>query len=679
MSKSSGKSSKPDLCNLRFHSALLFYRLKVHLVKLSRFMGEQNVQQILSKSELRKFTQHLFQDIRAIEFMLEKGMFEKGITRIGAEQELCLIDQAFRPASIAPELLAEIKNPAFTNELAKFNLEINLDPLEFKGDCFGRMEKQLKDCLTELSGHLEKYKADYIMVGILPTIRTTDLDMSNLTPNPRYFALNEAMLRMRGGPYEFRIQGSDELISSHDSLMFESCNTSFQVHYQVEPKEFAKKYNWAQAITAPVLSVATNSPLLFGHRLWRETRIALFQQSADTRNFTEHTREVQPRVFFGDSWLDKSVMEILREEVARYRVLISTPIEEDSMDILAAGRIPKLQALRLHNGTIYTWNRACYGITDGKPHLRIENRVLPSGPTVLDEMANTAFWLGLMHGMPPEYDRLNKRVDFDHIKANFVRAAKMGMGAMFRWVDNKVYSAQDLIIKELIPIARQGLENAKIRPKDINRYLEVIEERAETGRSGSQWVLDSFNALRKKGTRDEALVATTAGIVKRQKGIKPVHKWTKAKIGEAGSWVNRYWRIEQIMSSSLYTVQEDDLIDLAPNIMSWKDIHHLPVENARSEFVGMLSVRNLMAYYSKRVPDSETQSVGEIMTPLAKLIVVQEGSLTTEAITLMRKNKLTCLPVLNSKGKLMGLVTERDFVNVADHFLQEFMEQQDKT
>jgi CBS domain-containing protein len=253
------------------------------------------------------------------------------------------------------------------------------------------------------------------------------------------------------------------------------------------------------------------------------------------------------------------------------------------------------------------------------------------------------------------------------------------MGAMFRWVDNKVYSAQDLIIKELIPIARQGLENAKIRPKDINRYLEVIEERAETGRSGSQWVLDSFNALRKKGTRDEALVATTAGIVKRQKGIKPVHKWTKAKIGEAGSWVNRYWRIEQIMSSSLYTVQEDDLIDLAPNIMSWKDIHHLPVENARSEFVGMLSVRNLMAYYSKRVPDSESQSVGEIMTPLAKLIVVQEGSLTTEAITLMRKNKLTCLPVLNSRGKLMGLVTERDFVNVADHFLQEFMEQQDKT
>lgn len=641
-------------------------------------MGEQNVQQILSKEELRKFTQHLFKDVRAIEFMLEKGMFEKGITRIGAEQELCLIDQAYRPASIAPELLSEITNPAFTNELAKFNLEINLDPQEFKGDCLGKMEKQLKDCLSELSGYLEKYQADYIMVGILPTIRTSDLNLNNLTPNPRYFALNEAMLRMRGGPYEFRIQGSDELVSSHDSLMFESCNTSFQVHYQVDAKDFVKKYNWAQAITAPVLSVATNSPLLFGHRLWRETRIALFQQSADTRNFTQHQREVQPRVFFGDAWLEKSVMEILREEVARYRVLISTPIEEDSMEALAAGRIPKLKALRLHNGTIYTWNRACYGITEGKPHLRIENRVLPAGPTVLDEMANTAFWLGLMHGLPPEYDRLNKRVDFDHVKANFVRAAKMGMGAMFRWVDNKVYSAKDLITKELIPIAREGLQKAKIRPKDINRYLEVIEERAETGRGGSQWALDSFNSLRKKGTREEALVATTAGIVKRQKGPKPVHKWSKAKIGEAGSWVNRYWRIEQIMSRSLYTVQEDDLIDLGPNIMTWKDIQHLPVENAKGDFVGMLTVGNLIAYYARRVPNAEPESIGDIMTPKSKLPFVTEGSLTTDAITLLRKNNITFLPVLNGKGELLGLVTDRDFVNVADHFLQEFMEQQDK-
>lgn len=639
-------------------------------------MGEQNVRQILDKGEMRKFTQNLFRDIRAMEIMLQRGMFEDGITRIGAEQELCLIDRSYLPAPIAPQLLKEIKNPAFTNELSTFNLEINLDPQVFAGDCLHLMEKQLKSCLGELSEDLKRYAAEYIMVGILPTIRRSDLSLDNLTPNPRYFALNDAIMAMRGGPYEFRIQGSDELVTSHDTLMFESCNTSFQVHYQVSPKEFVSKYNWAQAITAPVLSVATNSPLLLGHRLWRETRIALFQQAADTRNSTEYSRDMQPRVFFGDQWLEKSPMEIFKEEASRYRILISTPIEEDSMEVLNSGGVPKLKALRLHSGTIYTWNRACYGITNGKPHLRIENRVLPSGPTVLDEMANTAFWLGLMHGMPQNYRNLNKRFDFDHVKSNFMRAAKMGMGAMFRWVDNKPYSAQELICKELIPLAREGLAQAKIKKRDIDRYLNVIQERAETGKSGSQWILDSFNSLKKKGTKEEAIVATTAGIVKRQKTNKPVHKWSKAKINEAGSWKNRYWRIEQIMSRSLYTVREDDLVDLVANIMSWKKITHLPVENPKGEFVGLVTARELLHHISTRLPDDPPASVCDIM--VQKVPTVTGDTLTTDAISMLRKNDITCLPVLDGGSKLIGIVTDRDFVNVADHFLHEFVAQESK-
>ncbi|MEM7040238.1 MAG: CBS domain-containing protein, partial [Bacteroidota bacterium] len=251
-------------------------------------MGEQNVKQIQSKAEMRKFTQHLFRDIKALEFMLENDMFESGITRVGAEQEMCLIDAAYRPAAIAQKVLGELTDPHFTNELSQFNLEINLDPQVFTGDCLTKMEKQVRDCLKTLSVNLKGHNADYILVGILPTIRRSDLTLENLTPNPRYFALNDAILEMRGGPYEFRISGSDELITTHDTLMFESCNTSFQVHYQVDAKEFATAYNWAQAITGPVLSVATNSPLLLNHRLWRETRIALFQQSTDTRNTAEN-------------------------------------------------------------------------------------------------------------------------------------------------------------------------------------------------------------------------------------------------------------------------------------------------------------------------------------------------------------------------------------------------------
>ena len=639
-------------------------------------MGEQSVKQIQSKKELQEFTQHLFRDVRAMETMLQRGMFEEGVTRIGAEQELCLIDEAFRPANIAPEILESTTDPCLTNELSKFNIEINLDPQLFTGDCLTKMEKQLKGSLTHLSKDLEKYNADYIMVGILPTIRRSDLTLDNLTPFPRYYALNDAILQMKGGPHEFRIEGVDELITKHDTLMFESCNTSFQVHYQVGAKDFAKKYNWAQAITAPVLSVATNSPLLMGKRLWRETRIALFQQSTDTRNLTETVRDIQPRVFFGNGWLEKSVMEIFREQIARYRVLIGGDIAENSIETIEAGGVPKLKALMMHNGTIYTWNRACYGITNGLPHLRIENRVLPSGPTVLDEMANTTFWLGLMHGMPKEYERLHKTVDFDVVKTNFIRAAKMGMGAMFRWVNGKAYSAQELIIKELIPMARHGLETAGVRKRDIDRYLDVIHERAESGNSGSQWMLDSFNNLKKKGTNDEAIVATTAGIVKRQKGNKPVHKWSKAKIDEAGSWKNRYWRIEQIMSRNLYTVQEDDLVDLVQNIMNWKNIQHIPVENDQGEFVGMVTSTQLINYYATRQPELEAVPVKKIMTK--KVFTVKEETLTTEAISMLRKNNISSLPVVDDDGKLIGIVTEKDFVNVADHFLQEFLAQQNK-
>jgi CBS domain-containing protein len=365
-------------------------------------------------------------------------------------------------------------------------------------------------------------------------------------------------------------------------------------------------------------------------------------------------------------------MEIFREEVARYRVLMSSEIDENSIETLNEGGIPKLRALRLHNGTIYTWNRACYGITEGKPHLRIENRVLPSGPTVLDEMANTALWLGLMHGMPKEYEKIHLKADFEIVKTNFIRAAKMGMGSMFRWVNNKVYSAQELMLKELIPIAKEGLTKAGVNSKDISKYIDVIQERAETGKSGSQWILDSFNTLKKKGTKDEAIVATTAGIVKRQKSNKPVAKWSKAKINEAGSWINRYWRIDQIMSRNLYTVQEEDLIDLAPNIMSWKEIRDLPVENDKGDFVGLLTVRELLHYFASTRNDEELVTIGDVMQ--RKVITITEEESTIEAISLLRRNKISSLPVLNAAGKLVGIVTERDFVNVADHFLQEFIE-----
>lgn len=634
-------------------------------------MGEHIVQDLNDKKQLRRFTQHLFNDIKALDIMIKEGMIEEGITRIGAEQEISLINKHYRPASKAMEMLERINDPHFTTELSLFNLEANLDPLLFNKEALPTMEAQLKELLKKVEIAGEEIDVNYVLVGILPTIRRSDLDLKNITPVPRYKALNDTIKRMRGGKYEFRIQGLDELITNEDTFMFESCNTSFQVHYQVGAKDFVPKYNWAQAISGPVLAGATNSPMMLGRRLWRETRIAIFQQATDTRSASEHMRDQVPRVLFGNDWVKDSVVDIFKEDITRYRVLVSSEIEEDSLNCLEAGRVPKLKALMTHNGTIYKWNRACYGITNGKPHLRIENRLFPSGPTVLDEMANTAFWLGLMHGMPEEYRKLHKKADFDNTKGNFFRAAKMGLGAMFRWVDDKVYSAQDLICKELIPIAEDGLKKSNVKKKDIDRYLNVIRERVESGRTGSQWMLDSFSKSKKRGTKDEALVAIAAGIANRQNRGKPVHKWGLAKIDEAGSWENRYWQVEQIMNRDVYTIREDDLVDLLPNIMTWKEVRHLAVDNEEGDLVGMITSSTLLKHYSVHgVRGDENLLVKHLMK--TNVITVTPETLTIDAINQMRNHNIGWLPVVKDGKKLVGVVTERHFLNVADHFLNEF-------
>ncbi len=635
-------------------------------------MDKHHEGKLTQKEDLQKFTHHLLQDIKAMELMIANGQFEKGITRIGAEQEICLVDSTYRPAPLAQEFLEDLNgDDQITNELPKFNLEINLSPAEFKGNCLSEMEKELKEKLRKIYKIGEKYNTDLVLAGILPTIRQSDLVLENMTPNPRYLAINKTLVALRGSSYDFRIHGTDELFARLDSIMFETCNTSFQVHYQVSAEDFVSAYNWAQVIAAPVLAVSTNSPLLLGKRLWRETRIALFQQATDTRGNTAYIREQEPRVLFGNDWIYNSVTDLFKENAARHRVLIASEIEENSLKMLNEGKIPELKALRLHNGTVYNWNRPCYGIMNGKPHLRIENRVLPSGPTTVDEMANTAFWLGLMYGMPKKYENINKKIDFDLVKTNFFRACQMGMGTAFKWLDNKAVNVQDLVLNELLPIARAGLKKAKIIQADIDKYLNIIEERTRTGKTGSQWMLDSYNNLKNKGTQDEAIVALTAGMAKRQKRNVPVHKWSIAKIDEAGSWVNRYWRIEQIMSKDLFTVKSDDLIDMATNLMHWKNISHVPVENDNHELVGIITYSELIKYYSTHPFENQSQVlVKDIM--ITNPMSIGVDVLTIDAINKMKKNGISCLPVIGEENVLVGIVTEHDFVNVADHFLQEF-------
>lgn len=639
-------------------------------------MGKNPDKLYYRKPELSRFMYYLINDIKALQQMLDADLFEKDIQRIGAEQELCLLDKTWRPAPLSMQVLKTIDDPHFTTEHSLYNLEINLDPLAFKNDCLSELEATLKSHLSKLEDVVKNLNGEIILVGILPTIRRQDLRIENLTPLRRYKLLGNIMRKLRGGPFEFRIEGMDELITRHDSIMFEGCNTSFQVHFQVSPDKFVRCYNWALAIAAPVLAAATNSPVLLGKRLWQETRIALFQQSVDTRQNEDELRKKSSRITFGNRWVEKSITEIFQEDIARYRVLIGTDIHEDSLEVLEKGEIPSLEALQIHNSTVYKWIRACYGITGGKPHLRIENRTLPAGPTTTDQVANAAFWLGLMNGLPKKFRDVSDKMDFDDAKLNFLRAAQHGLESHFKWFDGEIIEADRLILQTLLPWAYQGLQKAGINGRDIEHYLNIIVKRVETGRTGSKWILDSFAELQKQNDTYEASVAITAGIVHRQKQGNPVHEWKLAEIEEAGDWINRYWRVDQIMSTDIYSVQEDDSVYFTANLMNWKRLRYIPVEDDRGRLKGLLTARALLDYYSTHLnPGAQPVCIKEIM--IKNPITVSPETSSIDALALMRNSGVGCLPVTKD-DKLVGMLTEHNFMNLSEFNLQQLIEESQK-
>ena len=577
-------------------------------------MGEHNVQQELDELKVQAFMKALLDDLRALDYMLDNDLIETGVRRIGAEQEMFLVDENLRPAPVSVEVLQHAEDPRLTTEIARFNLEANLTPLGLSGNCFSQMEAELDDVLARARKSANHFGADVLLAGILPTLRKSDLTLDNLTPAPRYQQLNDSVIRLRGGPFSIHIKGIDEINLIHDNIMMESCNTSFQIHFQVNPKEFAPLYNLAQAITAPVLAAAVNSPLLFGHRLWQETRLALFQHSTDARSATQQARSHPTRVSFGDRWLERSVLELFQEQVARFRLIMINEPSENPLALLASGEIPQLTALRMHNGTIWPWNRACYGVANGVAHLRIENRALPSGPTILDEIANTAFFAGLMLSLPDEYGEVSKVMAFDDAKANFFAAARHGLNAQFNWVDGKTQAASTLILDHLLPLAHEGLKQANVDAADADRYLGVIEQRVRSGQTGSQWMMKSLNALNDRPceVRNRLLAQE---ILTRQKSGDPVHRWPVLEASESDDWSQSYQTVGQFMATDLFTVRPDDLVDLAASVMTWRHIRHVPVEDLEGRLVGLVSHRALLKLLTHGAAGIEPKvTVREIMT-----------------------------------------------------------------
>lgn len=633
-------------------------------------MGQDISGKPRTAADTRNFTKALLRDVKALERMLAEGRFETGVRRIGAEQELFVVNGASRPAPRALDVLDRLDGP-FTTELALYNLEANVEPRVLRDSCFSDLHARVDELVDQARAAAAEVDSGVALTGILPTLSKSDVTLDNITPRPRYHALNTAFSNMRNGaPYRLRIQGEDELYTEHQSVMLESCNTSFQVHLQVDPDEFATVYNVAQVVTAPVMAASVNSPVLFGKQLWHETRIALFQQSIDTRSGSVHMRDMSPRVRFGESWVDESVAELFQEDIARFRVILTREIDEDPMAVLDQGGVPALKALTLHNGTVYRWNRPCYGVGGGVPHLRIECRVIPSGPTVVDEVANAAFWIGMVLGGVEAYGDVRERIDFGDAKSNFLAAARNGLKAGFRWLDGAPRSAPELILEHGLPLAESGLRGAGVSDEDIERYLGVVRTRVETGTTGARWITRSLRGMKDQGTRFERFAAVTAGLVARQKTGVPCHEWSDAELTEAGGWPLNYERIEQLMTTSLFTVHEEELVDMVAFLMERKQIRHVLVEDDDHSLVGLVSYRSVLRLMAEGAEGKggESPPVKEIMERHPATVPPELP--TTEAIELMRRERVSCLPVV-SDGKLVGIVSERDFMPLAYELLGE--------
>ena len=628
-------------------------------------MGKAEVQLADSEAEVGRFMRAVLKDLSALERMLEGDWFETDPIRIGAEQEVCLVDAGAKAAPWGMQVLERLdQSQGYTTEYARFNLEVNLTPRIFTGACLRELEHELNQKLEQLGEVVRELGGEILLTGILPTFRPSDLDLRNLTPLDRYRALAKAIMALRGSDLKLQIQGGDELLMNVDSPLLEACNTGFQIHLQVAPADFVSRYNIAQAIAGPALAAAVGSPFLFGKRLWGETRIALFQQSVDIRAVGGHLRETSARVNFGSRWVDQSVLEIYREDAIRHRVMLSCSEEEDVDALLAAGVAPELNALNVHNGTVYRWNRACYGVGAGRPHLRIENRVLPSGPTVTDEMANTALWLGLLNGMPDHCADVRRHMDFDTARHNFVSAAKFGLESTMHWMDGRRIAAAELVEKELIPIAREGLRTAGVDAADIDGYLGVMEERMRAGTTASSWMLGNYNQLTGGGhSREQALTALTKSMIENQAKGEPIHKWGRVWLGGLDRWRPSNLLVEEFMTTDVVSVRRGDILEFVEKLMEWNKVRYVPVEDEAHRLVGLVTMRGLFRRYADgRAGGDTSETVAEVM--LDNPITIHPEASIMEAMDLMTSQRIGCLPVIKN-NRLVGIITESNFIQLA--------------
>ena len=490
-------------------------------------MGKEVSSAQYTREQRREFREKVRRGLDALERMLNDHPFQTDRPLTGLEIELNLIDAEGFPSFENAEVLKAIADPDYQTELARHNIELNSPPATLAGDSVLEREQQLRTSLNRAEEIAKTTGSHICCIGILPTLQAGHFDRDWISEGQRYLALNDSIFIARGEDIELNIEGrgGEHLEMWADSIAPESACTSVQLHLQMSPGEFADHWNAAQAISGPQLGLAANSPFLFGRRLHAETRIELFKQATDTRPVELRNQGVRPRVFFGERWVT-SIFDLFEENTRYFPSLLAEVSDEDPSAVLDRGETPELAEMCLHNGTIYRWNRPIYAVVDGQPHLRVENRVLPAGPTIVDTMANAVFYYGLVRSLATSERPVWSRLSFAAAAENFSACARDGLEAEVYWPGVGELSVDELVLRHLLPLAAQGLEMFDVSQAVIDRYLTVIEQRCLRGRNGATWQTATVARFERAGmSRDEALHHMLAHYVAGMHSNEPVHTW----------------------------------------------------------------------------------------------------------------------------------------------------------
>jgi hypothetical protein len=489
-------------------------------------MGQEVAAKTFTREDRQRYRRKVRACLDVFARMLAESKFEPARGSVGLEIELNLTDENAEPAMANAAALEAIADPNFQTELGQFNVEINVPPHLLGGQVFDELERDARASLNNAEERARTVGAHMMIIGILPTIGEQHLHAETFSANPRYQLLNEQIFAARGEDLEISIAGVERLATHADTIAPEAACTSVQLHQQVEPEAFAQYWNAAQAIAGVQVAVGANSPFFYGKELWRETRIALFEQATDTRPEELKAQGVRPRVWFGEGWIT-SIFDLFEENARFFPALLPLCDDEDPLETLERGDVPSLGELRLHNGTIYRWNRPIYDVVRGQPHLRVENRILPAGPTVVDTMANAAFYYGLLRVLAEDERPIWSQMSFSAAEENFHAGARDGIDARVYWPGVGEVPASELAVRRLLPIASEGLDRWGIDPAVRDRLLQIIERRCVTSRNGAAWQSEVFHRLYDERQMDrlEALRAMTLRYREYMHSNQPVHEW----------------------------------------------------------------------------------------------------------------------------------------------------------